>query len=459
MSGFEVGALVWAKLASYPYWPGRVTRLKDVKDKVIREQLGSTQANSELIWFFGTRNYAWVPYNMLVAYDDGYDEKAKNKRAKSMKGFVQGLKEAEGWKDNPKEISDDDEDRKNTPKKKEGKNHKSEKDQDSDKDARKKKDEESTKKKEDKKKKEEKESRKDEEDEEKDKRRESDGFKKKEKKKEERRHSVATDKYYDKKEDDKSSKKRKASDDEESNSTSHKRVKVSEFTPKKEKDVKRESTPQREEKMETDAPPQAQVDEDKDKVDSLENYVPKQPIPQAAMVKSMLTLSRHPVSKYHKLDFINYGEGYAVARAFFSDARPSSKLEVHAVLGAAYFLIDITSYAALLSQMHEGESAITQDIHVTVLTPIPHGSEVTVKARVVKTKQRAGLAFLDGEVWHNNKLMATAKVTKSLLEPDLLVKEATKEEKDKEKKENKENNLVKVIDNNNTTNNQVITSS
>jgi len=225
--------------------------------------------------------------------------------------------------------------------------------------------------------------------------------------------------------------------------------------------VKRESSPPREEKMETEAPPQAQMDEDKhaDRMAISESYISKQPIPQAVMVKSMLTLSRHPVSKYHKLDFINYGEGHAVAKAFFSDARPSSKLEVHAVLGAAYFLIDITSYAAVLSQMFEGESAITQDIHVTVISPIPQGSEVTVKARVVKTKLRAGLIFLEGEVWHNNKLMATAKVTKSLLEPDLPVKEATKEEKDKEKKADNAASLVKVVENNTANNAQIVTSS
>jgi len=243
----------------------------------------------------------------------------------------------------------------------------------------------------------------------------------------------------------KPSKKRKASSDDYDDEENQifKKAKTTEPTPqKKDREFKREGTSPREEKIER---METEVQED-EKIEKVQwEPLEKRPLlAQSVVVKAILTISRHPVSKYHKLDFTKYGGGYAIAKALFSDARPSSKYEVHAVLGATYFLIDVTCYAALLSLLHEGESAITQDIHVSVLAPIEQGSEVVVKAKIVNVKPKTGLIFLESEVFHNNKLMVTAKVIKSILEPDLPVKESTKEEKMKEnqEKEKKDNNNI-----------------
>jgi len=187
----EVGSLVWAKLASYPFWPGRVTRVKDVKEKDIREQLGVPVPGSELIWFFGSKNYAWVADNMIVSYDDGYEEKAKNKRAKAMKGFPQALKEAEAWKDEPHGGSDGS-DSDNKRKSSESKRSKSEdkKDYDKKEESRKKKDDDSSKKRDDKYRDDDKKKRDDKRDsDDRKKRRESDSKKRDDKKKDDRRYS------------------------------------------------------------------------------------------------------------------------------------------------------------------------------------------------------------------------------------------------------------------------------
>jgi len=250
------------------------------------------------------------------------------------------------------------------------------------------------------------------------------------------RHSDAShsdNKKKDHVEDKHQAKKRKATDEEEGDSN-HKKAKTLVSVSKKEATPKKEIV--REEKMETDASLMTiSPEEDRpssDKMDTIQENVPEKPLlPQASIVKAILQIARHPVAKYHKLDIVSHTEGHAMAKAFFSDARPNSKYEVHAVLGAAYFLIDATCYAALLSHMREGDSAITQDIHVNVLAPIPPGSEVIVKAKVLNIK-KTGLVILDGELWLGPKLMVTARVLKNLLEPDIPVKEVIKEEiKDK----------------------------
>jgi len=404
MSEFPIGTLVWAKLASYPYWPGRVTRIKDVKDKEIREQLGTTPPNTELVWFFGSRNYGWVPAGQIVAYNDGYEEKSKNKRAKLMKGFTQALKEAETWKEDPHSESEGETvSKKKLESPKESKHSKSED----------KKEETSRKKKEDDKKREDKVKLKEEE-----KKKKKDDEDKK-KKNDNRRHSDPGSREK-KKEDEKLSKKRKASDDEEDELPFYKKAKLANSnTP-----IKKES--EKLEQMDTEVVVVAEKPQ-------LEVSEKKTALTEDMITKAIEMLKKHPVSKYNKLDFIRHGDGSATAKASFSDARPHSKYEVHAVLGATYFLLEITCYAALLSHLHDGESAITQDINVSVLHPIPQGSEVTIKARIIHSKPKTGLIFLEGEVWLNSKLMVVAKVIKSLLDPDLPIKEVNKEDKIKEK--------------------------
>jgi len=450
MHEFNIGSLVWAKLASYPYWPGRVTTVKDVKDRVVREALEPPLPNGELIWFFGTKNYAWVASNMVLSYDDGFEEKAKNKKAKQLKGFLQALKEAEEWKDNPeakqeenltkeqKKSSSPQEKRKTEDKKEEETKEKQggEKSEES-----RKKEEEHRKRDEDRKKRDEEKRRKEKEER---RRRESEGIRRKEERKEERkedkRHSTGSREE----EKDKTSKKRKASEEEEI--SSHKRAKIE---PKKESNHNS--------KTETPPPPSFIVKEDRmdifeglpDQVEEIttQSLQKKSRLAVQTVVKAILTISRHPISKYHKFDVISHSEGRAEAKAVFSDVRANSKYEVHCILGAAHYLIDITCYIALLALMHEGESAITQDIHVSILAPIPQGSEVKVNARVSRIKPKAGLAFMDCDISWNGKVMATAKCVKSLLESDLPIKE-TKDEKliqspnQEKEKEKKENNII-----------------
>jgi hypothetical protein len=72
------------------------------------------------------------------------------------------------------------------------------------------------------------------------------------------------------------------------------------------------------------------------------------------------------------------------------------------------------------------------DMHTTILASLPpQGCEVTVKARISQVKPEIGLVFVDSELWHLGKLIATARVIKSLLEPVAIA------DRDKDKKDSK----------------------
>ncbi len=108
-----------------------------------------------------------------------------------------------------------------------------------------------------------------------------------------------------------------------------------------------------------------------------------------------------------------------------SDGRASLKITVNENTanpagmlhgGVAYALCDVVSYAALLPQLAEGEQAVTHDIQVSVMRAARLGDEVEFTGKV--EKQGARIAFLDAQACVNGKVVASARVTKSILNRD-----------------------------------------
>lgn len=81
--------------------------------------------------------------------------------------------------------------------------------------------------------------------------------------------------------------------------------------------------------------------------------------------------------------------------------------------GVIHAICDVAAYAALLSLLADHETAVTHDLHVSCMRPAPMGSVVRVEANVVK-KGRT-LAFTDATASIEGKLVATARVTKSVV--------------------------------------------
>ncbi len=81
--------------------------------------------------------------------------------------------------------------------------------------------------------------------------------------------------------------------------------------------------------------------------------------------------------------------------------------------GVIYTICDVAGFAALASVMPEDEMAVTHDIHVSCMRPALLGSTLRVEAKLVQ-KGRT-LAFMDAVAKVGDKVIATARVTKSIV--------------------------------------------
>jgi len=446
---FERGRIVWAKLGSYPYWPSKVVTLADAP-KSSREQL-SSHKNSEdqLVYFFGSRNYAWVTAALLQDYEEGYDEYSQVK-TKQMKDAI---KEANKFKQ--KNQSSD---------KHDNKSESDEEQQETDKKKKETKKGDTTKKKVVKKK---------DQNGKKSRNKGNDSEEEEEEKEEEEEEEYSHKEKETEKEKATSPKKRKMSEDrDKDNSLNGSQPKKPKETsantisspsfPKKLQDQKKQSqkgyseiesagessvlqtpvdisstsifgsisekdhhTLSTQDKMESTlsnvslSSPSTNLDKDKDRESTNSPRLSKKKLGSNAVSGALSAITRHPISKYHKLQVVNYSEGTATIKASFSDARASSMHEVHFCLGSAYYLLDVACYVACLTSLHEGESAVTQDIHVTIMQPVPQGSDITVKATVQHMKDN--LIFVDGSIWHNGRIVITGRIIKSTSEPVIVM--------------------------------------
>lgn len=81
--------------------------------------------------------------------------------------------------------------------------------------------------------------------------------------------------------------------------------------------------------------------------------------------------------------------------------------------GVIYTLCDVCAYAGLTSMLAPGTEAVTHDIHVSVLRAAKLGEVVSMTSAPVKIGR--SLCFLDVTAKVNDRIVATARVTKTLV--------------------------------------------
>jgi len=81
--------------------------------------------------------------------------------------------------------------------------------------------------------------------------------------------------------------------------------------------------------------------------------------------------------------------------------------------GAIYTLCDVCAMVGLSSLLDEEKEAVTHDIHVSVLRPANENDKVLYQSKVTKLGKR--VCFMEVEVTVNEKIIATARETKSVI--------------------------------------------
>ncbi|MBY8964893.1 PaaI family thioesterase [Algiphilus sp.] len=81
--------------------------------------------------------------------------------------------------------------------------------------------------------------------------------------------------------------------------------------------------------------------------------------------------------------------------------------------GVLYTLCDVCAYAGLLSVLDDQTEAVTHDLHVSVMGAMGAGASGRIRSRVVRMGRR--VVFIDAEVMSDDRIIASARITKSLV--------------------------------------------
>lgn len=81
--------------------------------------------------------------------------------------------------------------------------------------------------------------------------------------------------------------------------------------------------------------------------------------------------------------------------------------------GLIYALCDVAAYTALLSLIDENQTGLTHQINVQVMRPVNVDDEIIVKGHVIRLGK--SLSFLESKAYVNDKLIASATITKSMI--------------------------------------------
>lgn len=83
--------------------------------------------------------------------------------------------------------------------------------------------------------------------------------------------------------------------------------------------------------------------------------------------------------------------------------------------GVLYALMDAVSMLALLTRLGPAQHAVTHDLHVSVMRGAAPGDKVMLEGRVARLGR--SIAFVDAAARVGDNVIATARVTKSLVFP------------------------------------------
>lgn len=122
-------------------------------------------------------------------------------------------------------------------------------------------------------------------------------------------------------------------------------------------------------------------------------------------------IARHPLHRYMGVQTIEAADGVSSIALTISEHAVNARGAFHG--GVAYTLCDMACYAALLSELAEGENAATHDIHVSLLRAASLGDRVVVSGKVIKRGR--SVAFMEAAIHCEGELIARATVTKSIL--------------------------------------------
>ena len=132
------------------------------------------------------------------------------------------------------------------------------------------------------------------------------------------------------------------------------------------------------------------------------------PAVAAARVQAVLDIPLHRFLGVQLLDPATPSAGI-----FFSVAEPAQNQAQLLHGGVVYTLLDVACFLALIPHLRPDEHAVTHDLSVSLLRPVPAGARVELAGTVLRRGR--SVAFLRAEATVNGEVVAAAQLTKSVV--------------------------------------------
>lgn len=119
-----------------------------------------------------------------------------------------------------------------------------------------------------------------------------------------------------------------------------------------------------------------------------------------------------PLHRALNMELVRHGDGQARIRIPVRGMALNNVGVAHG--GILYVLLDAACYLSVLDSLAPDRNAVTHDIQVSIMRPVPAGATLEIEGRVLRMGSR--LAFLRGEATSAGKLVAAASVSKSVVD-------------------------------------------
>lgn len=129
------------------------------------------------------------------------------------------------------------------------------------------------------------------------------------------------------------------------------------------------------------------------------------------MHKRVETVLQLPLHRYLGVSRIDASDGEANLLFEVNEATLNPAGVLHG--GVIYTLCDVCAYAGLLTVLDDDQEAVTHDIHISAMRSATLGQQVSLQSRLLKRGR--SLCFLEVSAEADGKLIASARVTKSLV--------------------------------------------
>jgi uncharacterized protein (TIGR00369 family) len=129
------------------------------------------------------------------------------------------------------------------------------------------------------------------------------------------------------------------------------------------------------------------------------------------MDERLSKIIEHPLHRFLGVTTIQSKSGKGTLSVKINDNTVNPAGAFHG--GVIYVLCDVCAYCGLLSLIDDGTSAVTHDLQVSIMKSAKLGDIVDFNSKVVKLGRR--ICFIDVKVTLSGQIIASARVTKSIL--------------------------------------------